>query len=150
MMQHMNNTTSTSVADRYRITPRTTTGISPSQLLTKRRIQSQLDLLNPILSKKVLDAQNKQRLHHDYHARDRTFRVAPTSNATRTIQFSPIRAKTSQFDSIAATCPKRNIIIIVYHIRRRRLLCAQTFVQTSLFFAKFISSNGDFPTILLR
>ena len=41
------------------------------------------------------------------------------------------------------------IIIIVYHIRRRRLLCAQNFVQTSLF-AKFISSNADFPTILLR
>ena len=44
------------------------------------------------------------------------------------------------------------IIVIVYHIRRRRLLCAQNFVQTSLCFAKFISSNsnGDFPTILLR
>ena len=42
------------------------------------------------------------------------------------------------------------IIIIVYHIRRRRLLCAQNFVQTSLFFAKFISSNGDLPTIFLR
>ena len=42
------------------------------------------------------------------------------------------------------------IIIIVYHIRRRRLLCAQNFVQTSLFFAKFIRSNGDLPTILLR
>ena len=42
------------------------------------------------------------------------------------------------------------IIIIVYHIRRRRLLCAQNFVQTSLFFAKFIRSNGDLPTIVLR
>ena len=38
---------------RYRITPQTTTGISPSQLLMKRRIRSRLDLLNPILSKKV-------------------------------------------------------------------------------------------------
>ena len=46
--------------------------------------------------------------------------------------------------------PYRLIIIIVYHIRRRRLLCAQNFVQTSLFFAKCISSSGDFPTILLR
>ena len=174
----------------------------------KRRIRSRLDLLNPILSKKVLDAQNKQKMHHDYHARDRTFDigdpvlcqnygrgdellpghiivksgpvsfqiklndgrimkrhqdqirhrhcaeeppnklpevtipptipmnipkitqnstittpmateatlestdavpVAPTSNATRTTQFSPIRAKTSQSDSIANTRPKRNI-----------------------------------------
>ena len=193
---------------RYRITPQTTTGISPSQLLMKRRIRSRLDLLNPILSKKVLDAQNKQKMHHDYHARDRTFDigdpvlcqnygrgdellpghiivksgpvsfqiklndgrimkrhqdqirhrhcaeeppnklpevtipptipmnipkitqnstittpmateatvestdavpVAPTSNATRTTQFSPIRAKTSQSDSIGNTRPKRNI-----------------------------------------
>ena len=35
--------------------------------------------------------------------------VAHTSNATRTTQFSPIRAKTSQSDSIANTRPKRNI-----------------------------------------
>ena len=55
----------------------------------------------------------------------------------------------SYADDITLLCPGI-IIIIVYHIRRRRLLCAQNFVQTSLFFAKFISSNGDFPTILLR
>ena len=191
---------------RYRITPQTPTGISPSQLL-KRRIRSRLDLLNPILSKKVLDAQNKQKMHHNYHARDRTFAisdpvlcqdygrgdellpghinvnscpislqiklndgrimirhqdqirhrqyaeeppnklpeipipstipmnipnntqnttianpmteatfestdavpVALASNASRTTQFSPIRAKTCQSDSIAITRPKRNI-----------------------------------------
>ena len=60
---------------RSRITPQTTTGISPSQLLMKRRIRSGLDLLNPILSKKVLDAQNKQKMHQDYHARDRAFDI---------------------------------------------------------------------------
>ena len=60
---------------RYRITPQAITGISPSQLLMKRGIRSRLDLLNLILSKKVLDAQNKQKMHHDYHARDRTFDI---------------------------------------------------------------------------
>ena len=35
--------------------------------------------------------------------------VAHTSNATRTTQFSPIHAKTSQSDLIANTRPKRNI-----------------------------------------
>ena len=183
-------------------------GNPTSQLLMKRRIRSRLDLLNPILSKKVFDTQNIQKMHHDYHAHDRTFDigdsvlcqnngicdelppghiivksgpvsfqiklndgrimnrhqdqirhrhcaeeppnklpevtipptipmnipkitqnstittpmateatiestdavpVAPTYNATRTTQFSPIHAKTSQFDSIANTCPKRNI-----------------------------------------
>ena len=174
----------------------------------KRQIRSRLDLLNLILSNKVLDAQSKQKMHHDYHARDRTFNigdpvlcqnygradellpghiivksgpvsfqiklndgriikrhqdeirhthcaeeppnklseitipptipmnitkmtqnstitthmateatiesigsvpVALTSNATRTTQFSPIRAKTSQSDSIANTRPTRNV-----------------------------------------
>ena len=63
---------------RYRITPQTTAGISPSKLLMKRRIRSRLDLFNPILSKKVLDVQNKQKMHHDYHARDRTFDIGDT------------------------------------------------------------------------
>ena len=35
--------------------------------------------------------------------------VAPTSTTTRTTQFSPICAKTSQSDSIAHTRPKHNI-----------------------------------------
>ena len=48
---------------RYRITLQTTTVISPPQLQMKRRIRSRLNLLNPILSKKVLDAQIKQKLH---------------------------------------------------------------------------------------
>ena len=60
---------------RCRITPQTTTGISPSQLPIKRRIRSRLDLLNPIISKKVLGAQNKQKMHHNYHACDRTFDI---------------------------------------------------------------------------
>ena len=41
----------------------------------KRRIRSRLVLLNHILNKKVLDAQNKQKMHHDYHARDHTFDI---------------------------------------------------------------------------
>ena len=65
----------TRFSSRYCITPQTTTGISPSQLLMKIRIRSRLGLLNSTLSKKVLDAQNKQKMHHDYHARDRTFDI---------------------------------------------------------------------------
>ena len=60
---------------RYRITPHTTTEISTFQLPMKRWIRSRLDLLNPIISNKVLDAQNKQKMHHDYHARDCTFDI---------------------------------------------------------------------------
>ena len=60
---------------RYSNTPQTTTGISPSQFQMKRQIRPRLDLLNPILTKKVLDEQNKQKMHHDYHARDRTFDI---------------------------------------------------------------------------
>ena len=63
------------------------------------------------------------------------------------------RGKHGGFKSMGDRMKEANgliIIIIVYHIRRRRLLYAQNVVQTSLFFAKFISSNGDLPTILLR
>ena len=41
----------------------------------KRQIRSRLDLFNTILTKKVLDAQNKQKMHHNYHARDRIFEI---------------------------------------------------------------------------
>ena len=41
----------------------------------KRWIRSRLDLLNHILSRKVLDAQHIQKMYHDYHARDLTFDI---------------------------------------------------------------------------
>ena len=58
----------------YRITPHTTTGIAPAELLMGRRPRSHLDLLHPSVASKVLVKQEKQKSVHDRHAtKVRTF-----------------------------------------------------------------------------
>ena len=58
---------------KYRITPHSTTGISPSELLMGRRLRSRLDLLHPDLPGKVEGKQWKQKLSHDTSRTDRKF-----------------------------------------------------------------------------
>ncbi len=50
---------------RYRITPHTTTGVSPAEMLFGRRPRSKLDLLQPSISAKVETQQSRQKLNHD-------------------------------------------------------------------------------------
>ena len=50
---------------KYRITPHTTTGIPPSELLMGHRLRSRLDLLHPDLSGHVEERQWKQKQIHD-------------------------------------------------------------------------------------
>ena len=59
----------------YRITPHSTTGIAPSELLMKRRLRSRLDLLHPEVSKKVEAKQEKQKAEHDTSQPIRKFSV---------------------------------------------------------------------------
>ena len=49
----------------YRITPHTTTGIPPADMLMGRRLQNRLDLLYPDMPLKVQAQQLKQKLAHD-------------------------------------------------------------------------------------
>ena len=49
----------------YRLTPQSTTGMSPSQLLLGRRIRSRLDLLAPSVREKVEHRQLQQKIVHD-------------------------------------------------------------------------------------
>ena len=58
---------------KYRITPHSTTGIAPSELLMGRRLRSRLDLLHPDLPDKVEGKQWKQKLAHDTSHADRKF-----------------------------------------------------------------------------
>ena len=59
----------------YRITPHSTTGSSPSELLIGRRLRSRLDLLKPCTDEKVVAKQLKQKESHDKRCRQCTFSV---------------------------------------------------------------------------
>jgi len=59
----------------YRITPHSTTGISPAELLVDRRPRSLLDLVRPNLARHVRSQQEQQKFHRDRHAKPRVFSV---------------------------------------------------------------------------
>ena len=59
----------------YRLTPHTTTGLSPAELLFGRRPRSRLDLVRPNLAKHVRTQQEQQKLHRDQHSKVRKFSV---------------------------------------------------------------------------
>ncbi|CAC5387865.1 unnamed protein product [Mytilus coruscus] len=58
----------------YRITPQTTTGLAPSELLMKRKLKSRLDLVFPNIEKRVQERQQKQK-HHDKKSVNRQINV---------------------------------------------------------------------------
>jgi len=58
---------------RYRLTPHSTTGVSPSELMFGRRLRSQLDFVVPSVRSRVTHQQSRQKESHDYHAKDREF-----------------------------------------------------------------------------
>ena len=58
----------------YRNTPHSTTGMTPAELLLGQKLRSRLDLIKPDLTNQVVRKQNKQKAHHDQHARQRSFR----------------------------------------------------------------------------
>ena len=60
---------------RYRITPHTTTGASPAELLMKRKPRCRLDLVRPSMESRVRKKQMDQKANHDKGAKLRTFQV---------------------------------------------------------------------------
>ena len=59
----------------YRLTPHSTTGVPPAELLLGRRPRSKLDLLKPNLTETVEAKTAMQMKHHDTHTRARSFQV---------------------------------------------------------------------------
>ena len=60
---------------KYRITPHSTTGVPPAELLMGRRLRSKLDLLYPELSDRVEREQRRQKQFHDSGKPARVFTV---------------------------------------------------------------------------
>ena len=59
----------------YRITPHSTTGSTPAELLLGRRPCTQLDLVLPSMTSKVLKKQQAQKESHDKRSKDRQFAI---------------------------------------------------------------------------
>ena len=57
------------------MTPQTTTGLSPAELMFERRLRSQLDLLIPSVAARVKVKQQQQKLNHDVICKLREFDV---------------------------------------------------------------------------
>ena len=57
----------------YRITPHTTTGLPPCEMLMGRKLRSRLDLLRPDIQARVISKQAKQKSNRDKHCKSRIF-----------------------------------------------------------------------------
>ncbi|XP_055017905.1 LOW QUALITY PROTEIN: uncharacterized protein K02A2.6-like [Boleophthalmus pectinirostris] len=72
----------------YRITPQSTTGLSPAEMLQGRRLRSTLDLGHPDLRNKVERKQCMQKKHHDKLGSGRGFQVGDAVS-TRNFSYGP-------------------------------------------------------------
>ncbi|XP_061567238.1 uncharacterized protein K02A2.6-like [Cololabis saira] len=59
----------------YRVTPQTTTGLSPAEMLLGRKLRCTLDLIHPDMARRVMNKQEKQKNVHDRRAKERGFKV---------------------------------------------------------------------------
>ena len=60
---------------KYRLTPHSTTGISPAELLLGHRPHSHFDFMVPNLVTKVRNKQFSQKIQHDKKSKPRTFTI---------------------------------------------------------------------------
>ena len=59
----------------YRVTPQSTTGIAPCELMCKHKFKTRLDYLKPNLRGKVIEKQESQKCYHDSRSKPRHFYV---------------------------------------------------------------------------
>ena len=63
---------------KYRVTPHSTTGVSPAELIFGRPLPTHLDLLHPNVKDQVMHNQMKQKQHHDTHCKQCQFKAGDT------------------------------------------------------------------------
>lgn len=61
---------------KYRTTPHTTTGVTPAELLMKRKLRTKLDLMVPNTASLVRRKQEHQKQTHDHYAKNRDFEAS--------------------------------------------------------------------------
>ena len=57
------------------MTPHSTTGVPPSELLFGRNLRTRLDMLRPDVGGRVRDKQSQQKEYHDQHSTTRVFHI---------------------------------------------------------------------------
>ena len=62
----------------YRITPHSTAGVTPAEILFGHWPRTRLDLLRPDISNRVQSRQQSQKSHHNQRARERRFQTGDT------------------------------------------------------------------------
>ena len=67
---------------RYRITPQTSTGVSPAELLLGRKPRLRIDLVCSEIGRKVRQSQTAQKQAHEWHAKKRTMLEGETVYAS--------------------------------------------------------------------
>ena len=100
----------------YRLTPQSTTGEAPAELLLGRRPRSRLDLVRPNLAERVESKQGQQKANHDASARSRVFNVG---DAVYALNFRP-GEKWLHGSIIAVTGPVSFVIELTNGARVRR------------------------------
>ena len=63
---------------KYRVTPHSTTGVPPAELMFGRQLRTTLDLLQPSIGQNVRWSQAKQKEGHDAHSKNRQFKEGDT------------------------------------------------------------------------
>ena len=59
---------------KYQVTPHSTTGVPPAELMFIRKLWAHLDLLQPSIGQTARQNQSKQKMYHDTHSRTRDFK----------------------------------------------------------------------------
>lgn len=72
----------------YRITPQSTTGLSPAEMMMERKLRCTLDKIHPDFTSKIELKQQVQKEQHDQHAKSRYFEVGDTVY-TRNFGYGP-------------------------------------------------------------
>ena len=118
---------------RNRITPHSTTGVSPAELLLGRIPRSRLDLIKPSLDMKVYNKQIKQKGYHDQHIKERSFAVGDLVFVSEL----PCKRKWFQGKIIERKGPLTYIVelsdgrIIRRHVDHIRVRTSETVPQTT-------------------